>query len=109
LQTLRCVPLGSDVGCAYGKNIDCAYRKARVRFACCAREWLCSLPGRNWCCCLTVLHAPPALLLLLPSALVRRLRLMQAASIPFFFHCQRHKDNPISKQARIALPVHVAH
>jgi hypothetical protein len=30
--------LGSDVGCASGKNIDCAYRKARVRFACCARE-----------------------------------------------------------------------
>jgi hypothetical protein len=26
LQTLRCVPLvGSDVGCASGKNIDCVY------------------------------------------------------------------------------------
>jgi hypothetical protein len=67
-QTLRCVPLGSDVGCASGKNIDCAYRKARMSFACCARtEWLCSLPGRSWCCCLTVLPAPPALLPLLPS------------------------------------------
>jgi hypothetical protein len=32
-------------------------------------------------------------------------RLMQAASIPIFFHCQRHKDEPISEQARIALPV----
>ena len=74
MQTLRCVPLGSDVGCASGKNIDCACRKARVRFACCAREWLCSLPGRSWCCCLTVLPAPPALLPLLPSALLRRRR-----------------------------------
>jgi hypothetical protein len=34
---------------------------------------------------------------------------MQAASIPFFFHCQRHKDEPISEQARIALPFGVAH
>jgi hypothetical protein len=34
---------------------------------------------------------------------------MQAASIPFFFHCQRHKDERISEQARIALPVYVAH
>jgi hypothetical protein len=42
-------------------------------------------------------------------AQVTQLRLMQAASIPFFFHCQRHKDEPISEQARIALPVCVAH
>jgi hypothetical protein len=34
------LPLGLDVGCASGKNIGCEYRKARVRFACCAREWL---------------------------------------------------------------------
>jgi hypothetical protein len=57
------VPLGSDVGCASGKNIGCDYHKARVRLACCAREWLCSLPDRSWCCCLAVLPAPPALLL----------------------------------------------
>jgi hypothetical protein len=30
---------------------------------------------------------------------------MQAGSTPFFFHCQHHKDEPISEQARIALPV----
>jgi hypothetical protein len=65
---------GSDVGCASGKNIGCAYRKARVRFACCAREWLCSLPGRSWSCYLAVLPAPPVLLPLLPSALLRRRR-----------------------------------
>jgi hypothetical protein len=56
LQSLCCVPLGS-VDCASGKNIGCAYRKARVRFACCARdvdEWLCSLPGRSCCRCLAV-------------------------------------------------------
>jgi hypothetical protein len=28
---------------------------------------------------------------------------MQAASNLFFFHCQRHKDEPISEQARITL------
>jgi hypothetical protein len=45
LQSLCCVPLGSNVGCASEKNIGCAHRKARVRFVCCARKWLCSLPG----------------------------------------------------------------
>jgi hypothetical protein len=30
LQTLRCVPLGSDVGCASGKNIDCVPESSRA-------------------------------------------------------------------------------
>jgi hypothetical protein len=25
--------------------------------------------------------------------------------VPFIFHCQHHRDEPISEQARIALPV----
>jgi hypothetical protein len=72
LQTLRCMPLESDVGCASGKNIDCAYRKARVRYACCSCECLCSMPGRNCELVLlpTVSPAPPALLPLVPSALL---------------------------------------
>jgi hypothetical protein len=52
-------------------------RQARVRSspaARCAREWLCSLPGCSWCCCLAALPAPPALLPMLPSALLRRRR-----------------------------------
>jgi hypothetical protein len=28
LQSLDCVPLGSDVVCAFGKNFDCAYRES---------------------------------------------------------------------------------
>jgi hypothetical protein len=31
---------------------------------------MCSLPGRSRCCCLAALPAPPALLPLLPSALL---------------------------------------
>jgi hypothetical protein len=75
--TIGCSPSAVCIG-RVGRRLRHRKRTsaARTRKLACASsavlamvDWLCSLPGRSWCCCQAALPGPQTMLSLLPSAL----------------------------------------